>query len=126
MPGASGMGRMEEIMQSLRERPPTVLAGIAVESVRDYLNGVESDGGGSTVAFNRPRSNLLLFTLERTGFRVAIRPSGTEPKIKFYLFAYQAPSEIVSLDYAKRALCDKLLELFDDLMRATGLALDVA
>src|SRR5207253_327873 len=72
MPGSDGMTRIAEIMQRLRRDPPTKIGGIAVEHVRDYL-----------AVTDRPKSDLLVFDLAG-GNRAAVRPSGTEPKIKFY------------------------------------------
>ncbi|RMG09409.1 MAG: phospho-sugar mutase [Planctomycetota bacterium] len=72
-PGTEGLRAMGAIMDGLRARPPATIAGARVIEVRDYLAGV----GGL------PRSNVLGFHLEG-GDRIIARPSGTEPKIKFY------------------------------------------
>ena len=76
LPGADGMAKMTAIMHRLRTTPPQVLAGAKVTRVRDYL--YRTDGGAL--------SDVLIFETEVPGFYAAVRPSGTEPKIKFYLF----------------------------------------
>ncbi|MEM8680825.1 MAG: phospho-sugar mutase, partial [Planctomycetota bacterium] len=58
--------------------------------IRDFLLGEVRDAAGRRVPLQGPTSNLLLLDLERPGYRLAIRPSGTEPKIKFYLFAVES------------------------------------
>lgn len=73
LPGAEGAARIQAIMAQLRAAPPTTLAGQAVAEVVDFAQ----PGTGL------PATNLLRFTCA-DGSRVLARPSGTEPKIKFY------------------------------------------
>lgn len=80
--GAEGMVKMGEIMDSLRKNPPAKIAGDSVEIITDYLNGTITKNG-KTEAAKLPKSNVLIYTMEG-GNTVAIRPSGTEPKIKTY------------------------------------------
>lgn len=79
LPGAGGLARGQALMTALRREPPHELAGLQLSAVRDLLASSEHDGAPAL-----PRSDLLIYTLEG-GQRVAIRPSGTEPKIKVYL-----------------------------------------
>ena len=82
--GETGMKKMAEIMQELRENPPKEIDGRAVLQIDDYMTSVSTDyTNGATTAITLPKSNVLTFVLER-GAKVVIRPSGTEPKIKFY------------------------------------------
>ena len=83
---------MAAIMQSLRDDPPRTLAGLAVRSIRDYAAGVQRDTNGQTTPLAVPQSDLLFFDTELPGNYAAIRPSGTEPKLKYYLFAYRPPN----------------------------------
>jgi phosphomannomutase len=126
MTGPTGMARMSEIMQRLRAAPPKALANMEVQRVRDYQAGTDVFANGSTSACNVPQGNLLVFHLAATGFRAAVRPSGTEPKIKFYLFAFAPPESIQDLRKTKRRLRETLLLMHDDLMRAAGLAVEIA
>ncbi|MBP3232113.1 MAG: phospho-sugar mutase [Anaerovibrio sp.] len=73
-PGLSGMDKMAGIMQTLRDTPPTEIAGLKVAKVTDYKKTEET---------GLPSANVLVYSLEG-GATVVIRPSGTEPKIKAY------------------------------------------
>lgn len=75
-PGADGHARMAEIMDGLRSNPPKEIAGRPVQSVVDYAAGIDG----------LPSANVIEFCLPGSD-KVIIRPSGTEPKIKAYLFA---------------------------------------
>ncbi|MBR1640425.1 MAG: phospho-sugar mutase [Treponema sp.] len=72
-PGASGGQTMKNMMASMRSNPPATLGGEKVLKIRDCMNDP-----------NLPKSNVLQFYLE-SGTIVSARPSGTEPKIKFYI-----------------------------------------
>ncbi|MDR3131384.1 MAG: phospho-sugar mutase [Treponema sp.] len=83
--GPQGPAIMKGIMDEYRKNPPKTLGGIKVEKVRDILESVwkyPSDAG-RTEAVDLPKSDVLQFFLE-DGTVVSARPSGTEPKIKFY------------------------------------------
>ncbi len=85
--GADGAARIRALMQSLRAAEPRALGGETVVAVRDYLCGTRKDlRTGKTQPVGLPRSNVLYFELEHGGWCCA-RPSGTEPKIKFYFGA---------------------------------------
>ncbi len=82
--GESGMNRMKELMQSLRDNNPTTIGGLKVLSVSDYQTSeTRSTVTGEKTAITLPKSNVLVFDLEQNA-KVVIRPSGTEPKIKCY------------------------------------------
>jgi phosphoglucomutase len=82
--GASGMKKMQEIMDNLRKNPLTTINGETVKTVCDYLVSEEKDvETGKTTVINLPKSNVLHYDLG--GNAVIVRPSGTEPKIKLYI-----------------------------------------
>ncbi len=85
MPGIDGLKRMSELMASLRSAPPAEIGGEKVLRLRDYESGTvfvpELGAVGKT---DIAGSNVLYFELE-DGSSFIVRPSGTEPKIKFYL-----------------------------------------
>ncbi len=81
--GADGMLRIADTMASLRARPPRTLGGRVVEAVRDYHKGLRRDATGATTPLDLPSSDVQAFELAG-GSRVMARPSGTEPKIKYY------------------------------------------
>ena len=80
-PGADGAQRMADIMAGLRAQPPAQVAGRDVAEVVDYAKGVG----------DLPKANVVEFRLAGGG-KLIVRPSGTEPKIKAYLFA-KAPEQ---------------------------------
>jgi phosphomannomutase len=91
--GSEGMAKMQKLMDRFRETPPESLAGIPVAAMRDYLRQVVLCNGKEE-KLSGPTDNLIFFDLAETGNRAAVRPSGTEPKIKFYLFAHR-PAELL-------------------------------
>lgn len=83
-PGLEGMDKMQSMLNAFRENPPKEIAGYKVEKVRDYSNDTILDvSTGETSPIGLPNSNVLYYELEG-GAWVCVRPSGTEPKIKFY------------------------------------------
>ena len=92
-PGADGAAKMADLMAGLRTNAPAELAGRKVEAVVDYQGG----------ANGLPSANVVEFDVEG-GNKVIVRPSGTEPKIKLYVFAKDASRE------AADALLDALEE----------------
>lgn len=97
-PGADGAAKMAGIMAGLRETAPTEIAGAKVEGVVDYETGVNG----------LPKANVIEFDLEG-GDKAIVRPSGTEPKIKLYIFAKgvdaaAADAQIDAIEAAGREL----------------------
>ena len=88
--GLDGAARMKALMSELRENPPTAFGGVRVSQIRDYLLGTVLENG-STTPTGLPSSNVLYYRLEN-GDVIVARPSGTEPKIKFY-YLLQAEDE---------------------------------
>lgn len=89
MHGSDGMRRMQALMARLRENPPQTLAGKSVLQIRDYENLQLIRPGQATTKLSGPKGDLVIFDLDDQGNQIAIRPSGTEPKVKFYMFYYQ-------------------------------------
>ena len=82
--GITGSEEIANKMKSLRENPPSILGGSKVIALNDYLIGTEKDlTTGVEKSINFPSSNVLQFFTE-DGSKISARPSGTEPKIKFY------------------------------------------
>ena len=134
LPGASGMDRMKEIMATLRAKPPTACGGLDVVRTRDQATLTTWTPGGTPEPYEGVKSDLVIFDLAglpgagtRSGGRfpalgnaVAARPSGTEPKIKFYLFAVAEPCAAVDLPAAKAALTKRLDAIEADLRALVG------
>ena len=82
--GIEGAEKIKSIMDKLRNNPPTELAGLKVLEFRDYKENIIKDlQTGETHETGLPNSNVLYFGLENSSW-CCVRPSGTEPKIKFY------------------------------------------
>ena len=85
MKGVTGAQAIKDIMAALRKNPAKELAGLKVLKVRDYDADVVTDmATGEKSSTGLPKSNVLYFDLENDSWCCA-RPSGTEPKIKFYM-----------------------------------------
>ncbi len=82
MEGLDGASRMAALMDTLRNQPPKAFGSYAVTCVGDYLKGTFTKGDAVT-STGLPSSNVLSYELENGDIIIA-RPSGTEPKIKFY------------------------------------------
>lgn len=110
-PGAEGADRMAQITAGLRSQPPAEVAGLAVERMVDYKPGAPmpiTGGRGDAEAQQLPGADVLEFQLAG-GNKLLVRPSGTEPKIKAYLFvkaesAEAADALLSQLDAAAREL----------------------
>lgn len=84
--GAEGKAEISRIMTRLRSRPPGSIGGSEVIAMRDLAEGYARGRDGTITRLDLPRSDVLAFDLADGG-RVLARPSGTEPKIKFYVEA---------------------------------------
>ncbi|MBR7100332.1 MAG: phospho-sugar mutase [Clostridia bacterium] len=82
--GVAGVEKIREIMEDFKTNPPQALADAAVLALRDYQTGVRKEcGTGEQTLLTLPKSDVFYLELEGDGW-CCIRPSGTEPKIKFY------------------------------------------
>ncbi len=83
MPGADGVAKIKQLMIDLRKQTPERIGEYDVESVSDIQAGTRRDRAGKVATITLPPSDVLVYALEG-GSRIIARPSGTEPKIKFY------------------------------------------
>jgi phosphoglucomutase/phosphomannomutase len=134
LPGASGMDRMKEIMATLRAKPPATCGGLDVVRTRDQATLTTWTPGGKPEPYEGVKSDLVIFDLAglpnagtrlagrfpALGNAVAARPSGTEPKIKFYLFAVAEPCSPGELPAAKATLGRRLDAIEADLRALVG------
>ncbi len=86
--GASGAAKIQKLADSYVNSPPTEFDGSPVTSVRDYSKGGHKDEEGDDI----PKEKMLWVFLQ-DGRAFAVRPSGTEPKIKYYLYGKQQPAQ---------------------------------
>ncbi len=105
--GADGIGIMNNMMAGLRSNPPKEIGGIAVAKMRDISDGTTLDitSGKKVKDIDLPGSNVLQFILA-DGSILNARPSGTEPKIKFYTSVKDEPG--VELEQSRREVHKKI------------------
>ncbi|GMA45796.1 phosphoglucomutase [Tetragenococcus muriaticus PMC-11-5] len=84
MSGQEGSAKITALMKSFREQTPAEFAGIKVVQTEDFKQQIRKDSAGNTEKMTTPSADVLKYTLEDESW-FAIRPSGTEPKIKFYI-----------------------------------------
>ena len=95
--GMDGAAEIQKMLSDMRNNPLTEIDGEKIESLSDYQASTRKNLiTGKSTKINLPKSNVLIYQTE-SGTRIAARPSGTEPKIKFYF------SVNTSLDHAKDA-----------------------
>lgn len=115
MEGSEGMGRMKALMQQFRDRPPRTLAEIPVAAVRDYQNLVVRTAAGQVRPLAGPQGDLVMLDLAAQGNYVAVRPSGTEPKVKFYMFTFVPAEQLADLEQTKQDMARRLNGYYADL-----------
>ena len=90
--GKSGLEEIQAMIEGYRKTPPTELGGSAVTQIIDYQAAtIKNLADGSTTSTNLPKSNFVQF-ITADGDKVTARPSGTEPKIKFYFSVKAKPT----------------------------------
>ncbi|GIW97629.1 MAG: phosphomannomutase [Pirellulaceae bacterium] len=115
MEGSEGMAHMEKLMTAFRTAPPSHLGGMPVARLRDYQALVVRAADGQETPLDAPPGNMVMLDLEPEGNYFAVRPSGTEPKVKFYMFSYLPPSESQDVDAAIGRLQERLRQLESDI-----------
>jgi phosphoglucomutase len=115
MPGSQGMKDMQALMARFRSEPPPELAGMKLAQARDYLSLTVRGGGAAPAPLDGPKGDMVILDLNVEGNYVAIRPSGTEPKIKLYLFAYEPPELIADLEDTKTQITERLDKMQSEL-----------
>ncbi len=106
-PGQSGVAEIAQMMSDLRANPPKEICGEKVIEVRDYQAQSVSYADGRTEAIDQPKSNVLQFVTEGKTI-VSARPSGTEPKIKFYFGVKGSLAHVEEFEAANEALVAKI------------------
>ncbi len=117
MEGSEGMALMSKLMAAFRTAPPAQLGGIDVAGVRDYKSLTVRLPDGTTHPLDAPPADMVMLDLALEGNYFAVRPSGTEPKVKFYMFTYCPPAESQDLAAAKAKLAERLAALEQDIRR---------
>ena len=106
--GMNGAAEINDMMKGYREHPPVAIDGVAVTELLDYqLQVGKRLGNGETWTIDLPKSNVLQFILA-DGSKISARPSGTEPKIKFYFSVNTKLDHIDEFDAKEKELDAKI------------------
>ena len=106
--GMNGQAEIAKMMEGYRQSPPTHIDGEAVATLLDYELGVGKNlMTGDTWKIQLPKSNVLQFITE-SGTKISARPSGTEPKIKFYFSVHTTLQDKAGFDTTYQWLQDKI------------------
>jgi len=113
--GQSGETEIKQMMVNLRENPPMSIAGSKLVKMVDYQKGEEKDlVKVADRKINFPKSNVLQFFTE-DGTKISARPSGTEPKIKFYFSVNESLPSRDAFDAVNKNLDRKIDEIIEEL-----------
>jgi phosphoglucomutase len=115
MEGSEGMLLMKKLMEAFRTAPPKQLGGINVAQVRDYKSLTILKADGSKEKLDSSAADMVMLDLEESGNYFAVRPSGTEPKVKFYMFTYLPADQSKDLPVARAKLNARLAALEKDI-----------
>jgi len=117
--GPTGMETMAGIMEGYRRKQPIALGGIPVISIRDIKTGEERSIDSSVVRrIDLPESDVLQWRL-RDGTQVTVRPSGTEPKIKYYILC-RTDSKPAGIETARLQSKNKIAAIEIDIGKVIG------
>ncbi|MBO5848870.1 MAG: phospho-sugar mutase [Bacteroidales bacterium] len=115
--GISGSEEIKNMMHKFRNEPPKEILGSKIVEIKDYKTSVcKNINAGLETTINLPKSDVLQFFTE-DGTKISIRPSGTEPKIKFYFGIKTKLNNIADFEVVNNELNDKinnLIKLFSE------------
>ena len=103
-----GAAEIQQLMSDFRSNPPKSIAGSKVICIHDYSTSTTTDKiSGKETKIDLPKSNVLQYITE-DGTKISVRPSGTEPKIKFYFSVQSKLDRTEDFDTAYASLGDKI------------------
>ena len=108
MEGSEGMSRMKALMAAFREKPPKQLGGIDIARIRDYESLTITNSDGTTEPLDCSAANMVILDLAQDGNYIAVRPSGTEPKVKFYMFTFVPAEQLADLEMTAQQMEDRM------------------
>ncbi|MBK6962757.1 MAG: phospho-sugar mutase [Bacteroidales bacterium] len=109
--GKSGAEEIQQMMQNYRNSPPKTINGMKVVLIKDYKFQKETNLlTGTEIPIDLPKSDVLQFFLE-SGSKITVRPSGTEPKIKFYFGVKGKLQDKSDFDKVNHEMADQLQEI---------------
>lgn len=113
--GKSGQEEIQQMMKAYRSSPPAAINGSPLVKVMDYLNpDCLAEANLSNNGIDFPKSDVLQFFLQ-DGTKISVRPSGTEPKIKFYFGVREILPSIDSYSIVNKSLDDRITHIIHDL-----------
>lgn len=113
--GIEGANQIKQMMVDLRENPMAEIAGQRVVMIEDYQSSIAKDlMSGDTYEITIPKSNVLIYYLE-DGSKICARPSGTEPKIKFYFNVNTSLESIEKAKETEQYLDSKIQNIIKDM-----------
>lgn len=113
--GAEGAGEIKAMMKGFRDNPPSLINNSKVVKINDYENLVSTDCiTGKNTAIDLTRSDVLQFFLE-DGSKISVRPSGTEPKIKFYFSVNTKLASVDRYEETERILDQRIQGIINDM-----------
>ncbi|WP_114782679.1 phospho-sugar mutase [Botryobacter ruber] len=113
--GMRGAEEIQQMMQDMRANPPQTLAGSKIVQVSDYKSGTrKNQQTGEETKLDLESSNVLQYLTE-DGSKVSARPSGTEPKIKFYFSVKEPLASADDFDKVNQKLSEKIQQIMSDL-----------
>ena len=108
--GQSGAAEIQKMMADFRSCPPKAINGSEVTKVIDYKASTATSSDGTVTTIDLPKSDVLQF-FTADGTKVTVRPSGTEPKIKFYFGAKEPLTNIADFEKVRNELSVKIAEV---------------
>ncbi|WP_316788673.1 phospho-sugar mutase [Pedobacter frigoris] len=113
--GKTGAEEIKAMMEKFRNNPPATLGGAKVDTLKDYELGIETDlKTGTKTELELPKSDVLQF-ITADGSIISARPSGTEPKIKFYCSVNATIKDKAAFKAADAQLSEKVKSIMNDL-----------
>ena len=108
--GRKGSAEIKKRIELLRLKPPKTIAGVNITKIDDYKTGLSYLKTGKTKKLDLPKTNLIIYYLEDNS-RISVRPSGTEPKIKFYINLYSEYNNTFDLNKESNKLEKKVKQI---------------
>jgi phosphoglucomutase len=113
--GMNGAAEIADMMKGYRNNPPKNIDGVAVEQLLDYeLQVGKNLLTGESWTIDLPKSNVLQF-VQADGTKISARPSGTEPKIKFYFSVNSALNSVGDFESAEKQLDEKIARIVKEM-----------
>lgn len=114
MEGSEGMSRMNALMAAFRKQPPQQLGGLDIARIRDYQSLTIARPDGTKEPLDCSAANMVILDLAQDGNYVAVRPSGTEPKVKFYMFTFVPAEQLSDLEMTAQQMEQRMDKIAAD------------